>query len=382
MSAHANVCLSFTAKDSRSKYDVDLAAFVYDSQGMMIGWAFDRVCFGNAIRHSGDGGDGSKQGFDEVVFVDFNQMPPNAQFIFCAVALEDPKSTLADFSELNLKVPELNFQYDFLRCGQPMARVFLPFALQRNGTTAQFLPSTPHLMSPDVGLDHVWPLTEAALQSLLPGAVWQHRMQQLVVDPKKVRPGQTVMVHHSQPSSHPDQPDHHSENPDQADNTFYFGLGWDSKCDLDAHVYELDQYGKTLDHVYFGQKTSDDGGIIHSGDNLTGEGKGDDEVVKIDTTRIASHVHAIVFVVEIYNDDKTFKKVKGEFVRVFKKFGKKEALLAKYKLDSDKSFDKANAGIFCILRRVAKSWRFEAISAPLSKPVNKEDLARAIALTH
>lgn len=365
--SHANICLSFTAKDPKTNYDVDLAAFVYDPQGMMIGWAFDKAAFGYAIRHSGDGGDGSKQGIDEVVFVDFNQMPPNAAYIFLAVALENPKSTLADFSELNVKIPELAFQYDFLQCGQPMARVFIPFALQRNGTTAQFQPFSPNLMSPEVGLDHVWPLTELALQNLLPGAVWKHRMEKLQVNPKKVKEGQTVMVHHH-------------DNPD--DSHFYFGLGWDSKCDLDAHVYQLDLNGKEVDHIYFGNKNSDDGAVKHSGDNLTGEGKGDDEVVMIDSSRVAEHVHTIVFVVEIYDDDKTFKKVKGEFVRIFKEIGKKEALLAKYKLDNEKSFDKANAGIFCVLRRVARSWRFEAVSVPLSKPVNQKDLARAVALTH
>lgn len=57
------------------------------------------------------------------------------------------------------------------------------------------------------------------------------------------------------------------------------GLGWDTRLDLDSSVVMLDKNGGLVDYVYYGQKTSKDGGVIHSGDNLTGEGAGDDETI-------------------------------------------------------------------------------------------------------
>jgi len=59
------------------------------------------------------------------------------------------------------------------------------------------------------------------------------------------------------------------------------GLGWDSKVDIDASIICLDKHGRMIDWVYYSRKISKDKAIIHSGDNLTGEGSGDDETIRI-----------------------------------------------------------------------------------------------------
>jgi stress response protein SCP2 len=55
------------------------------------------------------------------------------------------------------------------------------------------------------------------------------------------------------------------------------GLGWDTKCDLDSIAFLTDANGVIKDTVYFGSKRKQ--GIFLNGDNLTGAGDGDDEII-------------------------------------------------------------------------------------------------------
>ncbi|MEC3915809.1 TerD family protein [Nocardia sp. CDC160] len=104
------------------------------------------------------------------------------------------------------------------------------------------------------------------------------------------------------------------------------GLGWDPvhvqhkwgtrpvEIDLDASA--LVYAGNDLvDAAYYGQLVTKDGAIRHSGDNLTGEGKGDDEVITVDLTRVGPHVTAIVFVITSYAGH-TFERVRNAFWRL------------------------------------------------------------------
>jgi len=62
-------------------------------------------------------------------------------------------------------------------------------------------------------------------------------------------------------------------------NKITLGLGWSTRLDLDSSVLMLDKNGDEVDRVFFGSLRSKDGGIIHAGDNTTGEGAGDDETI-------------------------------------------------------------------------------------------------------
>ena len=87
------------------------------------------------------------------------------------------------------------------------------------------------------------------------------------------------------------------------------GLGWDTRADIDASVIVMNKAGKVLDTVFFGRLRSKDGAIKHSGDNLTGEGDGDDEIVTIDLAKISKHAHYIWPVINVYSSGKSFKDV-------------------------------------------------------------------------
>merc|ERR1711988_1319561 len=70
------------------------------------------------------------------------------------------------------------------------------------------------------------------------------------------------------------------------------GLGWDvdeGEVDLDVSAVLLDQGGKDLEAVFFGRLESEHG-IVHSGDNLTGEGEGDDEEIRAQLNQIGPQV--------------------------------------------------------------------------------------------
>src|SRR5689334_1065611 len=88
------------------------------------------------------------------------------------------------------------------------------------------------------------------------------------------------------------------------------GLGWDVRTttgqdfDLDASAILCDQAGKVSsdqDFVFFNNLTSSDGSVRHAGDNLTGEGEGDDETIAVDLAAVPTAVHKIVFPVSIYD---------------------------------------------------------------------------------
>lgn len=108
--------------------------------------------------------------------------------------------------------------------------------------------------------------------------------------------------------------------------TIRMGLGWDPvrnrgmfgnrtpDIDLDASaVLFADQH--LVDVCYFGQLASKDGSIRHQGDNLTGEGEGDDEVINVDLTRIPPHVTTVMFIVTSYKGH-TFDKLSNAFCRL------------------------------------------------------------------
>ncbi|MCF7996881.1 MAG: TerD family protein, partial [Chromatiaceae bacterium] len=87
------------------------------------------------------------------------------------------------------------------------------------------------------------------------------------------------------------------------------GLGWDDRStdgaafDLDASVFIVGDSGKVLSDahfVFYNQKTSPDGAVVHSGDNTTGEGEGDDETVSINLPGVSADAKRIIFAVTIH----------------------------------------------------------------------------------
>ncbi|MEO6502081.1 MAG: TerD family protein [Jatrophihabitantaceae bacterium] len=147
------------------------------------------------------------------------------------------------------------------------------------------------------------------------------------------------------------------------------GLGWDERTtsgqafDLDASALMLTSAGRILSDshfVFFNNLASPDGSVEHTGDNLTGEGEGDDEQIKVDLSRVPAEVDRIVFPVSIYDADsrgQNFGQVRNAFIRVVNQADGVE--LARYDLSEDASGE--TAMIFGELYRRAGDWKFRAV---------------------
>ncbi|MGI5399314.1 TerD family protein [Streptomyces sp. CA-135486] len=147
------------------------------------------------------------------------------------------------------------------------------------------------------------------------------------------------------------------------------GLGWDVRTttgtdfDLDASALLTNAEGKVAsdgNFVFFNNLKSPDGSVEHTGDNLTGEGEGDDEQIKVNLASVPADVDKIVFPVSIYEAEsrqQSFGQVRNAFIRVVNQADNNE--LARYDLSEDASTE--TAMVFGELYRNGAEWKFRAI---------------------
>ncbi|MEM0577143.1 TerD family protein [Flavobacterium polysaccharolyticum] len=150
---------------------------------------------------------------------------------------------------------------------------------------------------------------------------------------------------------------------------FTVGLGWDSNSsntgssfDVDASVFLVGANGKIPNDnhfVYYNNLKSPDGAVVHTGDNLTGDGDGDDEKIQIDLSIISPEVHEISFVVTIHQADtkrQNFGQIRNSFIRILDQTNTE---LVKYELDEDFSIETAVE--FGRIYKRNNEWKFEAV---------------------
>jgi tellurium resistance protein TerD len=151
---------------------------------------------------------------------------------------------------------------------------------------------------------------------------------------------------------------------------FTIGLGWDTNAtatgvdfDLDASIFVLGENKKLLSDshfIFYNNLKSPDGSVEHTGDNLTGDGDGDDEQVNIDLSKIDANATEICVVVTIHDAEarkQNFGQVRNSFVRIVE--GSNELL--KYELEEDFSIETAVE--FGRIYRKGGEWKFEAVGA-------------------
>ncbi|MEU6181834.1 TerD family protein [Streptomyces coeruleorubidus] len=147
------------------------------------------------------------------------------------------------------------------------------------------------------------------------------------------------------------------------------GLGWDVRTttgtdyDLDASALLLDTSGKVPSDqhfIFYNNPKSPDGSVEHTGDNLTGEGEGDDESVKVNLASVPAEIDKIVFPVSIHdaeNRGQSFGQVRNAFIRVVNQANNQE--IARYDLSEDASTE--TAMVFGELYRHGTDWKFRAV---------------------
>lgn len=152
--------------------------------------------------------------------------------------------------------------------------------------------------------------------------------------------------------------------------SFTVGLGWDTNetatgvdFDLDASVFVLGENGKLLSDshfIFYNNLKTPDGAIQHTGDNLTGEGEGDDESVIFDLSKIDPNAFEACVVVTIHDAEErkqNFGQVRNSFVRIVDNTSNTELL--KFELDEDFSIETAVE--FGRIYKKNDQWKFEAV---------------------
>ncbi len=155
-------------------------------------------------------------------------------------------------------------------------------------------------------------------------------------------------------------------------NKIIVGLGWDTNkydgendFDLDASAFVLGSSGKVRadeDMIFFNNTTGCNGAVFHTGDNLTGEGEGDDEQIKIELSKLPADVEKISFVITIHEAEtrnQNFGQVSNAFVRVVDEAKNEEIL--RYDLGED--FSVETALIVGELYKHNGEWKFSAIGS-------------------
>lgn len=147
------------------------------------------------------------------------------------------------------------------------------------------------------------------------------------------------------------------------------GLGWDPRAtdgqdfDLDASAFLLDSTGKVRgdnDFIFYNNLSDAAQSVVHTGDNRTGAGDGDDESLKVDLTKIPAEVDKIAFTVTIHDAEarrQSFGQVGGAFIRLVNDATGVE--VARYDLSEDASTE--TAMIFGELYRHNNEWKFRAV---------------------
>lgn len=150
------------------------------------------------------------------------------------------------------------------------------------------------------------------------------------------------------------------------------GLGWDVNAfdsgaafDLDAAAFMLGATGKCptdQEFIFYGNLSHTSGALNHMGDNLTGEGEGDDEQIQVDLSKVPANVERIAFTVTIYDADvrrQNFGQVSNSFIRLVDESTGVE--LIRYDLGEDFSIE--TAVVVGELYRNNGEWKFNAIGS-------------------
>ncbi|MEW4282843.1 TerD family protein [Priestia koreensis] len=150
------------------------------------------------------------------------------------------------------------------------------------------------------------------------------------------------------------------------------GLGWDvnkydggNDFDLDSSVFLLNENGQAAseaDFVFYNNTTGANGAVVHTGDNRTGAGSGDDEQVTVNLKNVPANIKKIAFTITIHEGEErnqNFGQVSNSYVRILNESTGEE--LIRYDLGEDFSIE--TAIVVGELYRHNEEWKFSAIGS-------------------
>jgi stress response protein SCP2 len=284
--------------DDRTTVDVDFVCVAMDSSGLILDVCFfnNMSALNNALTHGGDRRDGAASGLDETITVNASFLPPHAAVLFFCI--QCASQDFSACSNLNVHVlgsggatalapPSAVTQYlangtfailGAARCVGPAAWSFDVEVASYGAPCRSFMDAYPILCA-SLNIDPVMAKELAGAQpkfSLTKG-------QSLAIPV-----GLTQVT---------------------------FGLGWDSRCDVDSSCIGLNRDGTLAFRVYYGDLNYHNV-VCHTGDNTSGVGAGDDERITVRLGEIPSCVVSLFFTVNVFSGGKSFKDVQGEYCRL------------------------------------------------------------------
>ncbi len=150
------------------------------------------------------------------------------------------------------------------------------------------------------------------------------------------------------------------------------GLGWDTNkysggydFDLDASAFLVGSNGTVTDDkdfVFYNNLKGGNGSVVHTGDNRTGEGEGDDEQLIIDFTKVPDHIQKVAITVTIHDAEQraqNFGQVSNAFVRLVNEETNEEVL----RYDLAEEFSIETALVVCELYKHDGEWKFNAVGS-------------------
>lgn len=164
---------------------------------------------------------------------------------------------------------------------------------------------------------------------------------------------------------------------DSSVNMALVGLGWDTNrydggfdFDLDASAFLLGANGKCIrddDFIFYNNLNGRNGAVVHQGDNLTGEGEGDDEVIIINFSKIPEEIQKIAVCVTIHDAisrRQNFGQVSNAYIRVAKIANEFDMVGEdQLRFDLEEEFSIETALVVCEIYRHNGEWKFNAVGA-------------------
>lgn len=327
--------------DEGNSVDVDLQAVIVDDKGQVI----EAVYYNNLkalkfITHSGDEQTGEKQGFDEIIWITFPKAPSNVKMILFVVAAHQG-GNLRDVINGKIHVVESRndnevacVQMEKSECQVDIVAVMVKtesgdWVMRIVDEDAQEGQHFIDILEPTLG---------SIIRKEIPNA------------PKKLKvafameKGSAVALPMAGGA---------------AMKAITAGLGWDTdqgSVDVDVSAVLFDSYCRHRDAIFFGNLEAH--GIQHSGDNLTGEGDGDDEKIYVDLGSLPDWAVQIFFVVNVYTKGRSFQNVANPYCRIIDSTGQE---LARYELRE--AGDQRGLIIARLIKDQNGRWTFQAIGS-------------------
>jgi len=340
--------------------DLDLQCVVVDLSGTIIDCAYyNNLKAARAITHSGDEAAGKPGNIEEMVWVNAQKLPPNVAMLVFVVAAYSGGS-LKDVKDGQLHVMEEHESHEIAlyNLDRSTASVNIVAAMFRD------------------------PLDGAG-----PRSSWSWKLRAVNTSVREGRhfmdilPQISTVIRGFLPHAPPKQKVAFAMEKGgildlpQGLAQITVGLGWDvdeGECDLDVSAVLMDRNGRDVEAVFFGRLESQEHGIQHTGDNLTGEGDGDDEQIIVNLDQVGDSIQQVFFVVNIYTPQKTFMQVAEPFCRVIDNSSGAE--LCRYAL-RDAGGEKGLI-IARIAREAGGRWGFHALGLPCRGRTYKDSTAQ------